>query len=53
MFRGYLIEADMKRNAEVSVFKMYSLFIARELQIYSTLNLFKPLSTAEGGSEIF
>ena len=50
----YLVETDKKRNAEVSVFKMYKLFIQREKFIYQTLNMFSPLHIgAEGGSEIY
>lgn len=43
MFRQYLIAADKKNDAEVSVFKMYKLFIQREKFIYQTLNMFRPL----------
>lgn len=46
MFRDFLKAADKKGNAEVSVFKMYKLFIQRESQIYSTLNMFKTDSTS-------
>lgn len=43
MFRDYLIQADMRGDVDVSVFKMYKLFIQREKFIYQTLNLFKSL----------
>ena len=46
MFRDFLKTADKKGNAEVSVFKMYKLFIQRESQIYSTLNMFKTDSSS-------
>lgn len=41
MFRDYLIACDKNGDANVSVFKMYKLFIQREKSIYMTLNQFK------------
>lgn len=35
---------DKKGDAQVSVFKMYKLFIQREKFIYQTLNMFRPLN---------
>jgi len=52
MFRDYLIAADSKRDADVSVFKMYKLFIQREKFIYQTLNMFKELSYGAESSPI-
>lgn len=49
MFREYLIAADSKRDADVSVFKMYKLFIQREKHIYQTLNMFRDMGI--GGAE--
>ena len=36
--------ADKKGDAQVSVFKMYKLFIQREKFIYQTLNMFRPFN---------
>lgn len=44
MFREYLTMTDKKGDAQVSVFKMYKLFIQREKFIYQTLNMFRPLN---------
>ena len=50
MFREYLITADKKSDANVSVFKMYKLFIQREKFIYQTLNMFRPLGDGDSST---
>jgi hypothetical protein len=40
-FRSYLISADIKENAEVSVIKLYKLFIMKEKSIYQHINYLK------------
>jgi len=47
MFREYLVATDMKGDAQVSVFRMYKLFVQREKFIYQTLNMFRPLNDME------
>lgn len=37
-FRSYLLTADGKQNASVSVFKLYKLFIMKEKAIYEHIN---------------
>lgn len=49
VFRNFLITADKKKDADVSVFKLYKLFIQRELQIYSTLNMFREVGSISTG----
>lgn len=40
-FRSYLLTADRKQNATVSVFKLYKLFIMKEKAIYEHINCLK------------
>jgi hypothetical protein len=40
-FRDYLIQANKKGEADVSVFKVYKLFVMRQKSISYHLNMFK------------
>jgi hypothetical protein len=40
-FRDYLIQANKKGNADVSVFKVYKLFVMRQKSISIHLNMLK------------
>jgi len=41
IFREYLEMSNMKENADVSVFKMYKMFIMKEKTIFTYLNMLK------------
>lgn len=41
VFREYLEMSNNKENADVSVFKVYKVFILKEKSIYTCLNMLK------------
>ena len=48
VFRNFLITADKKKDADVSVFQLYKLFIQREKSIYQGLNMMHQERDANG-----